>query len=83
MKTHKVRYVGYDYYLGGFDGSFTTYCGISEDCSEELSENYIVGEHDECTCKKCNRAYNKAMDKLDAFDDIVKLLKTKYKSINQ
>ena len=38
MKTHKVKFAGYDYYSGGYDGSFNTYCGITEECSEELFE---------------------------------------------
>ena len=29
MKTHKVKFAGYDYYSGGYDGSFNTYCGIT------------------------------------------------------
>lgn len=65
MKTHKIRYAGYDYYLGGYDGSFTTYCGINEGCSENLSESGLVGEHEKCTCKKCNKAYIKAMGYID------------------
>ncbi len=63
MKTHKVKTAGYDYYLGGYDGSFTTYCGISEGCSEDLAEKGLVNEHDKCTCKKCEAAYEKYMDK--------------------
>jgi len=61
MKTHKLKIVGYDHYLGGHDGSFQTYCGINEKCSEDIAEYYLVGEHDKCSCKKCNKAYQKAI----------------------
>lgn len=62
MKTHKIKIAGYDSYLGGFDGSFTTYCGLNERCSEDLKEERLVGEHDKCTCKKCELAYQKHME---------------------
>lgn len=50
-KTHKLKY--YD------TESFTTFCGLTdwnvED--EDLIKNRLVGENDDCSCKKCNKYY--------------------------
>lgn len=56
MKTHKIKIAGYDHYLGGHDGTF-----VNEKCSEDIKEYYLVGEHDSCSCKKCNKAYQNAI----------------------
>lgn len=65
MKTHKIRFAGWDSYLDVPDGSFRTYCGITETCNEDLAEKGIVGEHEECTCLICQKAYRAAMRKVD------------------
>jgi len=57
MKTHKIRYGG-DFTVDGYDETFTTYCGITEQHSDKL-EGHFVSNNDECTCKKCNQAYDK------------------------
>lgn len=59
MKTHKVKSNGL--IIDQPHDWFNTFCGISDDNSptEDLIENYLVGEHDECTCKICNKAYKK------------------------
>lgn len=53
MKTHKIRTADTE--------SFMTYCGITDmdNPSEYLVEKYLVGEFDECTCKKCKKAFEK------------------------
>ena len=57
MKSHKIKHGG-DYSAYGWDDTFRTFCGISSDgkYSEDIQ---LVGEHDNCTCAKCNRSYQK------------------------
>jgi len=61
MKTHKIRFGG-EFTINGIDDTFMTYCGLNEwnTTSDDLQ---IVGEHDECTCKNCNKSYNKLTPK--------------------
>lgn len=60
MKSHKVKHGG-EFTVSGYNESRSTYCGITEP-----SENLIlVGKHEECTCKTCNKAYQAEMKKLD------------------
>ena len=63
--THKTRFGG-EFTINGIDDTFTTYCGLNEwnTTSDDLFENRLVGRHDECTCKKCNKSYEKEMDLL-------------------
>lgn len=54
MKIHIIKYAFYDIY-NGYDGTFTTYCGITEECSKELYEGYLCSGDSIhlATCKKC------------------------------
>lgn len=56
MKTHKIKYGG-EFTINGIDDTFRTFCGITENHSEDMID-YFVGKHDKCSCKKCNQAYS-------------------------
>lgn len=62
MKTHKIKSGG-EYTINGRDDGFKTYCGLTDynTKSENLTEHCLVGIHDKCTCKKCNKAYIRKM----------------------
>lgn len=63
MKTHKVKILKRDEYNGGIPDGIRTFCGIEEgDCSEDLMENCLVSREDECTCKICERAYQRWLE---------------------
>jgi len=57
MITHKIR-TGGDFTIRGIDDTFRTYCGITENCSEDTAER-IVSSYSKCTCKKCNSSIEK------------------------
>ena len=68
MKTHKVRYADWDSHYGCYDGSFTTFCGLTENNSEEVSDNTVAMD-DHCTCKTCERAYQKHLKEFNEYLD--------------
>lgn len=63
MKTHKIKYGG-EFTADGWDDTFRTYCELTENCSEDM-ESQFVGRNDECSCKVCNKAYKKELEKYD------------------
>lgn len=52
MKTHKMQ------------TKYFTFCGIDTyGCTARLSNN-LRGRKEECTCKRCNKSYNKYLEKI-------------------
>ena len=60
MKTHKIKYGG-EFTIMGWDDEVRTYCGITN-CSEDLSER-LVRRHDQCTCRRCQIAYESELSR--------------------
>lgn len=61
MKTHKIKFGG-EYTHSGYDDQFVTYCGITEECSDNVK---FVRRHEKATCKKCESFFQKEMERLE------------------
>lgn len=60
MKTHKIKHGG-DFTINGIDDTFVTYCGITEEHSEDMADQFVL-RYDKCTCQICERAYEKEIN---------------------
>lgn len=65
MKNHMIYNI-YFLYPEPDDG-FRTWCGISDidNPSEELMKNHLVNDWEDCTCKKCKKAYEKHIKRFE------------------